>query len=166
MIIIYFAKNLFWTTILCKIFWHKLRNQPKSEKRETAGEAGYKAVSACSFRICLIIHYFLILKQDVRHFMRNVIHKPSCTRYQILFYFWSMETVPKLCKGLKYYGQGCGFGEMVFLQHRAKSWFNFSIAALMISTLHCKNKVTRRLFLEIDLQYFTDNPNSVCSYFL
>ena len=41
MIMMYFEYILNYN--LCKIFWHKL-NQPKSEKRETAGEAGYKTV--------------------------------------------------------------------------------------------------------------------------
>ena len=37
-----------------------LRNQAKTEKRETAGETGHKAVPIWSFRIFLIIPYFLI----------------------------------------------------------------------------------------------------------
>ena len=71
-----------------------------------------------------------------------------------------MKTVPKFCNDLKYYEQGCRFEHMDFLQHQAQAWFNFNIAALAVSTLHCINKVTK-LFLEIDLQYFTDDPNSI-----
>ena len=77
--------------------------------------------------------------------MRNVIHKPSCTRYQmILFYFRLIKTAWKLCKDLTYYDQVCRFEHMDFLQHRAQVWFNFSISALAVSTLHWINKVTLR----------------------
>ena len=65
------------TTILCKIFWEKLRNQAKlgkieklwylflvlfercSQKFIYSGEVWRKAVSPCSFGVFLIFPYFL-----------------------------------------------------------------------------------------------------------
>ena len=109
-------------TILCKIFWGRVRNQVKLD---LIGSLWYPYMGIflgtsvkvlflqwrldtrlCCHAVLRFIWYFRICfdaKSWVdQQLVRRHGNKFSYTGYQVMFYLWLIESILKLCKNLKY----------------------------------------------------------------
>ena len=67
--------------------------------------------------VFLKIYYF------VQQLQRQLLYKVSYNRYPVLFYFWWMETVLRLCKIPKYYEQDCTLKHRKWFQENTSHFF-------------------------------------------